>query len=330
MTHRHSRSFLLVVLLPALFLTLPLTLIVSAPKVAFAAEDETQKEANVHFQRAVGLYSEADYKAALVEFKKAYEIAPHVTVLYNLGQTYYQLQNYAEALTTFERFLAEGGTAHRAEVENAVNVLKARVGKVDVTTTTPGWEISVDDEVVGKTPLSKPIAVSIGKRKISATKSGEATQTRFVEIPAGETTAVALSGSSTGGGGQAGGGPADQSGPQVSKGRSPLLIAGWVGTGLLAAGAVVTGILASGAESDLDEARNKFPGDKADIDSKASTTTTLAITTDVLALSAIILGGVSLYFTLAGGSSSSSSSGGKAAKIRLSPSASGGRFAFTF
>jgi hypothetical protein len=315
MTRRHSRTFLL-----ALFLTL-LTPVLSTT-FAFAADDEAQKEANVHFQRAVGLYSEADYKAALVEFKKAYEIAPHVTVLYNLGQTYYQLQNYAEALSTFERFLAEGGTAHRQEVENAVNVLKSRVGKLDITTTTPGWEISVDDEVVGKTPLPKPIGVSIGKRKISATKSGEPSQTRFVEVAAGETTAVALSSNAAGGGsGTQNGGSSDQAGPQVSKGTSPLLIVGWVGTGLLAAGAVVTGILASGAESDLDEARNKFPGDKADIDSKASTTTTLAITTDVLAITAIVLGGVSLYFTL---KSPSSGSGGKAAKIRSNG------FVFTF
>src|SRR3954469_12191733 len=140
---------------------------VSASSTLYA--QDAQREANVHFQRAVQLYSEADYRAALVEFKRAYELAPNVTVLYNLGETYYQLQNYAEALTTFERFLAEGGTAHKQEVENAVTVLKTRVGKLDITTSSPGWEISVDDEVVGKTPLAKPVAVSIGRRRLGAT-----------------------------------------------------------------------------------------------------------------------------------------------------------------
>src|SRR4051812_31637230 len=89
-----------------LVLALQLTAVVSIVSVApsaHAQETAAQKEAGTHFQRAVQLYSEADYRAALVEFKRAYELAPHVTVLYNLGQTHYQLQNYAEALNTFER-----------------------------------------------------------------------------------------------------------------------------------------------------------------------------------------------------------------------------------
>ena len=268
--------------------------IVSVAPSARAQETNAQKEASTHFQRAVQLYSEADYRAALVEFKRAYELAPHVTVLYNLGQTHYQLQNYAEALTTFERFLAEGGTTHRSEVESAVNVLKTRVGKLDITTPAAGWEIAVDDEVVGKTPLAKPVAVSIGRRKLSASKPGENAVTRFVEVAAGETAAVSLA---------AGGAPAKPEGtepppPVVDRGVSPLIIAGWVGTGALAVGAVVTGVLASSKASDLKDARNAFPGNKSDIDSKSSSVKSLALVTDILGASAIILGGVTLYFTL--------------------------------
>jgi hypothetical protein len=298
----------------------------AAPRTAQAQDTEAQKEANVHFQRAVGLYAEADYRAALVEFKRAYEIAPHVTVLYNLGQTYYQLQNYAEALSTFERFLAEGGTAHRAEVENAVNVLKSRVGKLDITTASPGWEILIDDEAVGKTPLAKPIGVSVGRRKITVTKAGESNQSRYVEVAAGETAGVAFGAAAAKG--ESGNTLAsDQPGPATDKGGNTLLVVGWVATGALAAGAVVTGILAASAASDLDDARGKFPGNAADIDDKASTTTTLSVTTDVLAGAAILLGGVSLYFTL-------TDKGGKKASVPSVPSSgvrlggTPGRFVF--
>jgi hypothetical protein len=264
---------------------------------AHAQDASSQKEAGVHFQRAVQLYSEADYRAALVEFKRAYELAPNVTVLYNLGETYYQLQQYAEALTTFERFLAEGGTQHKQEVENAVSVLKTRVGKLDITTPSPGWEISVDDEVVGKTPLAKPIAVSIGRRRLGATKAGEASVTRLVEVAAGETAAINLAG--IGGAAK----PADGTDPQAppagsDHGGNGLLIAGWVGTGALAAGAVVTGILATSKSSSLKDARTTFPANKADLDSKASSVKSLALVTDILGASAVILGGVTLYFTL--------------------------------
>jgi hypothetical protein len=260
------------------------------------ADPNAQKEATVHFQRAVQLYSETDYRAALVEFKRAYEIAPHPSVLYNLGQTYYQLQNYAEALTTFERFLAEGGSQHRTEVEQAIGVLKTRVGKLDITAPSAGWEISVDDEVVGKTPLAKPVAVSIGRRKLSATKAGEAPISRFVEVAAGETAAIALTASALGKPSE----PTDTQAPPAGsdRGNNGLLLAGWVGTGALAAGAIVTGILASSKASALKDARGQFPADKSDIESKSSSVKTLALVTDILGASAVVLGGVTLYFTL--------------------------------
>src|SRR5262249_31093404 len=160
----------------------------------------------------------------------------------------------------------DGGTTHKAEVENAINVLKTRVGKLDITTNTPGWEISVDDEVVGKTPLAKPISVSIGKRRVSATKPGETSLTRTVEVPAGDTETVALVATAS---------PAatrdastsDTGQPAASGGGgNTLLLVGWIGTGVLAGGAVVTGILATGAASDLKDARDAFPGNKSDID----------------------------------------------------------------
>lgn len=283
--------------LRSVLLALGILFFSTAATTAHAQDANSQKEAGVHFQRAVQLYSEADYRAALVEFKRAYELAPNVTVLYNLGETYYQLQQYAEALTTFERFLGEGGTQHKQEVENAVSVLKTRVGKLDITTPSPGWEISVDDEVVGKTPLAKPIAVSIGRRRLGATKPGETPVTRLVEVAAGETAAINLAG--IGGAAK----PADGTDPQAppagsDRGGNGLLIAGWVGTGALAAGAVVTGILATSKSSSLKDARATFPADKADLDSKASSVKTLALVTDILGASAIVLGGVTLYFTL--------------------------------
>ncbi|MBX3234303.1 MAG: hypothetical protein KIT84_21555 [Labilithrix sp.] len=283
----------------ALVLALSLATSAAGAQSAAAPTEEAQKEANTHFQRAVTLYSEADYRGALVEFKRAYEIAPHVQVLYNIGQAYYQNQSYAEALTTFERFLAEGGQGHKEEVERAIVVLKTRVGKIDVSTPTPGWDLTLDDEPVGKTPLAKPLAVSIGRRKLVATKAGEAPQTKFVEVSAGETKAVTFDA------GHVAPPPPpprasapEQEGPVVPHKRSPLYTVGWVTAGALAAGAVVTGILAVSSADDLDQARNTFPGNARDIDSKASTTTALSVTTDALAASAIIVGGVTLYFTL--------------------------------
>jgi len=58
------------------------------------------REAGKHFQRGVTLYNETDYRAALVEFRRAYDLAPNAAVLYNIGETEYQLRDYASALIT--------------------------------------------------------------------------------------------------------------------------------------------------------------------------------------------------------------------------------------
>jgi hypothetical protein len=151
-------------------------------------------EAGKHFQRGVTLYNEADFRAALVEFRRAYETAPNAAVLYNIGQTYYQLQNYAAALTALGRYLTEAGPTapHHREVEQTIDTLQTRVGKVAISTSTPGADITVDDELVGKTPLDEPVLVSVGRRKITAVRDGRVTETRFVDVAAGDTVPVSL------------------------------------------------------------------------------------------------------------------------------------------
>lgn len=65
-------------------------------------------EARAHFDRGVTFYDETDYPAALVEFKRAYALAPAWQVLFNIGQSYFQVRNYAAALVTLKRFIDEG------------------------------------------------------------------------------------------------------------------------------------------------------------------------------------------------------------------------------
>src|SRR6185295_9813157 len=105
---------------------------------AFAAPDAypSRQEADKHFEHGVSLYMEADYRAALVEFLRAYELAPNGVVLFNIGETQYQLRDYAAALATFERYLVESpqGDSHRQLVDANVKELRTRVGRLTITT----------------------------------------------------------------------------------------------------------------------------------------------------------------------------------------------------
>jgi hypothetical protein len=295
-----------------------------APQNAAAARAAKQ-EAGTRFRKGLELYNDGDYQAALIEFRRAYELAPNYNVLYNIGQVYFQLQDYAGALTALERYLAEGGAAvngnRRAEVEKDLAKLRQRVAHLDVSTSVDDAEIALDDAPIGKTPFTKPVLVSAGKHKITATKSGRVTATKVFEIASGDTLKLSLE-------------LADQSAPapappppeaparapatSSSEGGSGSLVwLGWVATGALAVGAGVTGGLALKSSGDLATQRDTAGATRADLDSGASKTRTLAVVTDVLAASAVVAGGVTLYFTLRGPSKPKSDAPAAASELRL-------------
>jgi tetratricopeptide (TPR) repeat protein len=277
----------------AVALALVLGVAALAP-VAHAQPAASAREAGKHFQRGVTLYNEADYRAALVEFQRAYDIAPNAAVLYNIGQTYFQLQNYAAALTTLQRYLSEAETnaSHRAEVEQTVDTLQSRVGKIAITASTPNCEIAVDDEPVGKTPLRDPVLVSVGRRKVTATCSDRAAETRFVAVVAGDTVPLTLALSDTG---TAPAAPPSKAPPEPS---NPYVTWGWVTTGVLGAGAITTGVFAYLASRDLKDARSTLGSTPVDLDAKANKVKRLSLAADLLGVATVIAGGITLKLTL--------------------------------
>ena len=269
-------------------------LLVCVLATSSARAEEGTKEAASHFQRGVSFFNEADYAAALVEFKRAYALAPHVNVLYNLGQTQYQLQKYADALSTFEKYLADGGQPHKNEVEATVANLRTRVGRLELTTNVPDAEVVIDEESAGKTPFPRPLTVSVGRRKISISAPGHAPVTKWIEIAAGETVRMPITLEAQ----DANRGAEHPSPAHDDSSRTTLLTAGWVTTAILATGTVFTGVIAISSASKLKTAREAFPADPNDVQSRASTVTALSVTADVLGLATIVAGSLSVYWTV--------------------------------
>lgn len=286
-----------------------------------AAAPSVADEAGARFRRGVELFKEADFRAALIEFRRAYQLAPNYRVLYNLGQAHLELQDYAGALRAFERYLNEGGaqvpSARRAAVEAEIQKLQSRVARVEITTNVAGAELRVDDDVVGTSPLAQPVLVSAGRRKISAEKSGAPVATRTVDVAGGDRTTVALRIEGVGQGADAvaatasprlasapsageaaeGAKVRDEAPPRDAGARSIPWV-GWGVTGALAAGAVVTGLFALRAKDDLTQKQNTFPGDPAALGDARTKLRTLAVTSDILTGAAVIVGATSLFFTL--------------------------------
>jgi hypothetical protein len=165
-------------------------------QVASTPSSVASSDARAHFERGVTFYNESDFSAALVEFKRAYALAPAWQVLFNIGQSYFQLRNYADALVTLTHFLDEGQDrvpeARRAVVDAERADLANRVGHAKIACNRAGATIAIDSVEVGVTPLSEPLLVSVGVRKVTAALPGGLPLEQEVSIPAGETVDVHL------------------------------------------------------------------------------------------------------------------------------------------
>ncbi|HEX4513122.1 MAG TPA: hypothetical protein VGH87_02225 [Polyangiaceae bacterium] len=161
-----------------------------------SSQKQKMDEAQPHLQKAVELYDENDFANALIEFKRAYEIAQDWRFLFNVAQAAYQVSNYALALDSFQKYLSEGGAQVERKrhvfVDGEIAKLKGRVAQVRITVNVPNAEISVDDEKVGVSPLPGAITVSAGKRKFTATVTGKPLAIKSLEVAGGDTTQISL------------------------------------------------------------------------------------------------------------------------------------------
>lgn len=275
----------------------------------------SREEAQARFRRGLELYEENDFRTALVEFQRAYDLAPSFRILYNIAQVQYQLQDYAGALLAFERYLADGGEqidrARRREVDKDIERLRVRVATLEIVVE-PGVEIHVDDVLVGVTPLSSPVVVSAGRRKVSARLDGHVAVTRVVDVAGGDTVSLEFDMVDTKPA-PAPVVPVREPAPAVVEAPAPAPAValdlpvddehavpwvGWAVTGALAAGATVTGVLALRASGDLEDKRETPDVGRVALDDASRETKRWAIATDVLMAGAIVAGGVSLYWTL--------------------------------
>jgi hypothetical protein len=274
---------------------LPLLVIALAMLTAGGAHAQ-EEEARARVQRGIELFDEGNYRLALVELERAYEILPSAKVLYNIGQVHLQLGQYAAAQKALRTYLEdpEIPAERRAEVEKDLAMIATRVATITVESNVPNAEVTINDQPAGRTPLRA--VIDAGDSRVVVSLAGYEPRSETLKLAGGDTRAVRV---------------------ELSKretvivtntrdeGLPPIAVGGWIVTGVLAAGAIGTGIGALAAQSRFETMRESpIAGSPeqaaADIDKQASLSDGLALTTDVLIAATILAGGVSLYFTLRG------------------------------
>lgn len=278
-----------------------------APANEAAGSQDAVTEARTRYNRGIELYNDGDYKLAIIEFQRSYDLAPNWRVLYNIGEVQFQLNNYASALKSLERYLAEGGTEipdkRKAEVLKDIDSLRVRTGFLTVKTNVEGADVMVDEVPIGKSPLAPDLLVDGGSRKVVVSKVGYRTESKNVTVAGKDhiTVTVDLTEEPKF---QVGGGQID---------RTSYVWLGWAATGVFATGAVVTGILAMDAQSKLDDMRSQRNVTRADLDDQDTKRGSLALASDILVGATVVAAGVSLYFTLTGSHKESTA---KASSVR--------------
>src|SRR6266478_574081 len=116
------------------------------PAAALAVDRKT--EARTHFDQGVLLFRDGDFQAAAIEFRRAYDAEPNYRVLYNIGQACNEAKDYACALTSFTSYLDQGGgevqSARRAQLEQQIEKLRVRTGRLMVSSNVDGAAVLVD------------------------------------------------------------------------------------------------------------------------------------------------------------------------------------------
>lgn len=277
--------FGLSLVLPALLLATP------APARADDASDAEQ-----HFKRGLKLFDEGDFKLALVEFERSYELSPNFRVLYNIGEVQFQLNRYADAYRTLGKYLEVGGDRvlpnRKAEVDRDLESLKIRTAHLRVNVDVAEAEILVDGERIGRAPLAQSELVDAGPHRVAVQKAGFVSATESISLVGGDDKTLTLHLAPI---------PVAKEEPRPvivreSSGLGPV----WVGWGLTAALAVATvGSVAlwQGADGKLEDLK-KTQSSSGERASQARTVDTLQTVSLIAGAATLVTAGVSLYLTL--------------------------------
>jgi hypothetical protein len=193
---RHSRS------LPALFAILLAAQSAYAqprpvrPAAPVDVRSELPDAAKRAWDAAKELAGANNFKGAVVEFLRAYELSQNPRVLYNVGVAEKLQTHYARAVDAWERELREAtgklSPAESAEVTNAISVVQQYISPVEITANEADATLSVDDYAAGKTPFAGPVHMDVGHHTLTLKKEGFIDLTQQIDVAAGQKQALTL------------------------------------------------------------------------------------------------------------------------------------------
>jgi hypothetical protein len=256
------------------------------------------EQARKHFSQGLKLYKDGDFDAALIQFERAYAVKPNFKVLYNIAQCHFEMHQYVAARDKLSQYLKEGEGSIEAErktaVENDLGELQHRIAHLTLSVNVDGATVYVDGKKAGTTPLTAAIDVNEGQRTISVETPDRGSKQRVVQLAGGDQQAVSIEFEAPSAAAPLQ--PSRNESARAALGEPQGLGAGFWITGIsalaLGAGAGVTGYLALQAQHDHEDDVQRFGVTSTQLDDSRDRAKTFALTTDILAGSAVVCAGI--------------------------------------
>lgn len=127
------------------------------PVLAQGADESMDAEAHALFEAGRTAFAAGRFSDALGHFQSAYQLSHRAALLYNIGQCQDRLRHDAEALASFEGFVAAvPDSPQRAEVEARIAILRESVSHAATTTTETIPDTSAETSAETVTPEPEP------------------------------------------------------------------------------------------------------------------------------------------------------------------------------
>lgn len=165
------------------------------PALAGPPREEATTAPPAAVERAKALYRDGvarlaaeDAQGALAAFERSGALLPSYRSMAGAAYCLERLGRLDEAHALYEealeRFGAEIPTAKRDSVKLSVAQLRARVGRLSITSPR-GGTLRIDGKERGPLPLKRPASVLPGARRIEVRFAGGVPYSRMLEVPAG-------------------------------------------------------------------------------------------------------------------------------------------------
>ncbi len=132
--------------------------------------------ARAEYEAAEILYADGDFAGASLKFQRAYDESKDPRLLWNQAAAEKNLRRYVKVSELVERYVQESGDklteADRAEAQALLDTVKAFIAEVTFTVAPEGARVFVDDAEIGTAPLSKPVRLEMGERRMRVEKEG--------------------------------------------------------------------------------------------------------------------------------------------------------------